>query len=121
MALTLAVMKEMIPRFREVPQQVQSGEERAAMNTVVQFTEGATRLLRILPHIMGTHGHLESLPVDGKALPDALDEIHHLLQELEQAFQNSDFVLVGDLMEYEMAPRFTAVVDTVATALETHQ
>ncbi|MBI1320406.1 MAG: hypothetical protein GC168_15885 [Candidatus Hydrogenedens sp.] len=48
---------------------------------------------------------LKSLEFDGRSLPAHLDELNGFLQEAVQALQDGDTVLLGDLLEYELAPR----------------
>lgn len=109
-----ALMRDLIPRFLLVSQQVQSGSEREAMNTVAHFSEVASRIMRLLPRYLAIHPEVEEVQIDGAPFAEAVAGINQMLGELEEAFQRGDWVLVGDLMEYEMAPRFETIVDHIA-------
>lgn len=116
MALTLAVLGEILPRFEEIPAELQAGQGKGAMETVTRFTEIAIRMLRILPRVVEARPALQSENVEDTPLADVIPAIHDLLLELENAFRNSDYVLVGDLLEYEVLPRFSAL----STVLSRH-
>lgn len=108
------LMRDLIPRFLLVSQQVQSGSEREAMSTVARFSEVAGRIIRLLPRYLAIHPEVEEIHIDGVPFAEAVAGINQMLVELEEAFQRGDWVLVGDLMEYEMAPRFETIVDHIA-------
>lgn len=117
MALTLTVLDDLLPEFENIPEQLQTGQEKTAMATVARFSEIAGRLLRILPRVVQVRPELQTETIEGRTLTTAMTEIHDLLSELEGALRNSDFVLVGDLLEYEMLPRFSALSGSVGTHL----
>ena len=61
-----------------------------------------------LPDTMGVidlTGITGDATIDGRTLPAFCRELNAVLGELIEAFQARDSVLIGDLMEYEMAPR----------------
>ena len=62
---------------------------------------------------------LASAEVNGASLEQAMSTLTDLLRELESAMQNSDLVLVGDLMEYELLPQLTALTDAFGAILDT--
>jgi hypothetical protein len=82
----------------EVSVLLATGRDRQAMETVVRFSELSQRLLR----------HLRSRgapAVGGREPREFFDGLNRVLQELLAAFQARDTVLIGDLLEYEVAPR----------------
>lgn len=109
MRSTLDALDAILPTFEEIPGEIQSGDRSGAMDTVARFTELAARELRILPLIVETHPAIENESIDGVTLSESIPGMNELFSELESAFTNSDFVLIGDLLEYELLPRFTAL------------
>lgn len=80
----------------EVSLLLATGRDREAMQTVVRFTELTQRLLSLAG----------ALPeVDGQSAAEYFGALNRILNELLQAFQARDTVLIGDLLEYEIAPR----------------
>ncbi len=109
MGATLGALDAILPTFEELPGEIQGGDRRRAMETVAQFSELVSRELRILPVLMELHPDLRNEGIDGTPLYEAIPAINELFLELEGAFANDDYVLIGDLLEYEMLPRFTAL------------
>lgn len=81
-------------KLRELSVLLQTGKDRQAMQTVVGFSELVQKLLALV----------RFLPRD----PDReklFEELNPVLRELIAAFHAKDLVLIGDLFEYEIAPR----------------
>lgn len=57
---------------------------------------------------------LSALEVNGKSLQAIHDELNQFLEEAEQALKDGDTILLGDLLEYELAPRAEQEVEIVA-------
>lgn len=57
---------------------------------------------------------LAALSLDGKSLKAIHDELNQFLEEAEQALKDGDTILLGDLLEYELAPRAEQEVEIVA-------
>jgi len=68
------------------------------MEAVVRFSELSQRLLR--------HLRSRGVPaVGGRESREFFTDLNRVLGELLSAFQAHDTVLIGDLLEYEIAPR----------------
>jgi hypothetical protein len=95
----LAELKPMTGSVSEVSLLLQTGKDAQAMNVIVRFSEIVQNLLDIIPF----------LPKDEER--DALfREINPFLRQLIEAFDSRDLVLIGDLFEYEVAPRLTRLL-----------
>ncbi|NOY10161.1 MAG: hypothetical protein GXP33_15110 [Spirochaetes bacterium] len=90
----------------EVSVLLQSGKDRQAMEYVVRFSDLTQRFFRILT-ALGDYGKLEfsNLMIEGKKSMDFYHELRDILSQLLDAFNARDSVLIGDLLEYEIAPR----------------
>jgi hypothetical protein len=80
--------------LREVSVLLQTGRERQAMETLVRFTDVVRALMDVLPFLS---------PEPERAR--LITEVTPVLRELVSAFDAHDAVLIGDLLEYEVAPR----------------
>jgi hypothetical protein len=109
MGATLSALDSILPAFEELPGEIQGGDRRKALEIVARFSELVSRELRILPILMELRPELRSETVDGSTIHESIPALNDLFRELEGAFTNEDYVLVGDLLEYEMLPRFTAL------------
>ena len=85
---------------------LQTGKDREAMETVIEFVEFLKKFSRIL----GILDIKKSIPVK----KEEISEFNSMLKELCSAIENSDSVLVGDLLEYEIIP----VVENILTEIK---
>ncbi len=90
----------------EVSILLQSGKDRQAMEYVVRFSDLTQRFFRIIT-ALGDYGKIEfsNLMIEGKKSMDFYHELRDILSQLLDAFTAQDSVLIGDLLEYEIAPR----------------
>jgi len=98
LGLTLGQLVACSQPLVEVAIQLQTGNESLAMSTVVRFTELLSRVIRLLP--LAADSDFNSDQIGRFAL-----DLTPLLQQLSEAFEIQDGVLIGDLLEYEIAPR----------------
>jgi hypothetical protein len=78
----------------EVSVLLQTGRDKPAMDIVIAFSDAVQALLDLLPF----------LPPDGER-GRLIAELTPFLRDLVAAFDVKDTVLIGDLLEYEIAPR----------------
>jgi hypothetical protein len=78
----------------EVSVLLQTGRDKAAMAIVISFSEVIQALLDLLPF----------LPADAER-GRLIAEFTPFLRDLVSAFDVKDTILIGDLLEYEIAPR----------------
>lgn len=104
LGLTLGQLVACAQQLVDVAIQLQTGGASQAMDSVVRFTELLSRAIRLLPMITRDEpGTANDLDIDriGKFAVD----LTPFLKELQDAFEIQDGVLIGDLLEYEIAPR----------------
>jgi hypothetical protein len=87
-----------IDNAAEVPLLLQTGRDREAMAAIVHFSELTQAMVRLM-------GAAELNAIDGRPPQEYFGELNRILKELIEAFDAKDTVLIGDLMEYEIAPR----------------
>ncbi len=89
-----ARMRETVAALRDVSVLLQTGKDKAAMDAVIGFTDVAQAVIDVLPFCP---------PDPGRAR--LIAELTPILRDLVAAFDARDTVLIGDLLEYEIAPR----------------
>ena len=95
-----------IGEISEVSILLQTGKDRQAMESIIRFSELSQSLIRIIGSLKGSPpGDEGALMISGKNHEVFYSEFNRVLKELLEAFKLKDSVLIGDLMEYEMAPR----------------
>jgi hypothetical protein len=98
-------ISEIVFRMEELPLDVQTGKDLRVAETIQLFSRMGEKLFRIL-HAFKYRGLLfDSFLIDGFSVKNFLNEFSAALSELTAAYGNQDVVMVGDLAEYELAPR----------------
>jgi len=102
-------------RLEELPLDMQTGKDQKAAETIQLFSGISEKLFRILFIYKSEGFSSETFTIDGLPSKTFLEEFNSTLKELSSAYENRDTVLVGDIAEYELAPRllklFSAMKD----------
>lgn len=99
-------LKICIEEISEISILLQTGKDRQAMDTMVRFSELSQSLVRLVASVLTNSTDPEKqVTVGGMGLQDFYRDLNRILAELLEAFHANDSVLIGDLMEYEVAPR----------------
>lgn len=96
---TLATLATVIPGLEEIPVELQTGKASEALGKVVALTELLGRAVRLTPL-----AEEDGEETQGAAVRETARELGPFLNELSDALESGDTVLVGDLIEYEIAP-----------------
>lgn len=105
-----------VEKLGEVSILMQTGRDRDAMDTVIGFSDLSGRLARVIAYTRSIRSSGEGgelLIPEGKNLQAFYADLNKQLEELVEAFQNRDSVLIGDLLEYEIAPRLKTLKSLV--------
>jgi hypothetical protein len=95
-------------RLEDLPLDIQTGKDGRAAETMQLFSRTAEKLFRLLFILKSSGLFLEALVIDNRNMKDFIAEFNSALKELNAAYENRDAVLIGDLAEYELAPRLTS-------------
>jgi len=116
---SLADLREALPDLPEACRQLAAifqGEAPEEGYEPFQELAGIWLYVKRLEHLACTSMHLDSevLEVAGRKVADHSRELNGFLEEAVQALRDGDTVLLGDLLEYELAPRAELEADIVA-------
>ena len=89
-----------LPALTEIPVMLQTGKQRTALDAVVALTELLDKAVRLTPLVEDR----EESPEAAAAVRVAAQALGPFLKELSDALESADTILVGDLLEYEIAP-----------------
>ncbi|MDR1566347.1 MAG: hypothetical protein LBS48_03560 [Treponema sp.] len=99
------LVSEIAVRMEDLPLDIQTGKDARAVETMQLFSRIGEKLFRILFIIRLSRKAVENFTVNGLQVREFMDDFNAALKELSAAYENRDAVLIGDLAEYEMAPR----------------
>lgn len=116
-AAELSALKVRLPQMAErleaVPLELQTGKDGQAAATLGDFASVVGKLMRLLPLAEEAGAGLGESSIDGKPFGDFMDDLRTALKELTAGYENGDAILVGDLAEYELAPRLRGLADAL--------
>ena len=109
--------KDIATRFGEIVEdlklisvQFQNGQDKKALVTVTKLADNvnyfckATALSTLFPE------KFANMNIDGVSIQDFFGDFMTILTDFEEAFKNSDSVMLGDLAEYEITPRIESII-----------
>lgn len=92
-------------RFKEVAIALQSGREYQALQLFQEEILTLQEFIGFLQTVQGTPGlDFKALTVGDKSLADKVQDFLDQLKKIVATFANKDYVLLADLLEYELAP-----------------
>jgi len=92
-----------------LPLELQMGKDARAAATLLTCGEALGSLIRLVGAAKEWGLKLDEINIEDQSFPVFLDELLTTLKELIAARENGDGILVGDLAEYELAPRVRAI------------
>lgn len=104
---------ELIEDMKLISLQFQNGHDKKALVTVTQLADTvdyfckATALSTLFPE------KFADINIDGVAIQDFFGDFMAILTDFEEAFKNSDSVMLGDLAEYEITPRIESIISMI--------
>lgn len=115
---TIEELSKSIDPINEIPVLLQTGKDKEAMRTVIQFIELSQKLIRLFPILKVSEGFdMQRKLLSGESLEEFYADLKTVLLELNEAFLAKDSVLIGDLLEYEVSPRLQNLV-TITDSLK---
>jgi hypothetical protein len=89
------VFEEFLPELGHISVLLQTGKDSSAMEKIIRFIDFSKKFSRLLGYYNMDTGKIE---------PESINSYNTLLSDLGEALGRSDSVLIGDLLEYEIAP-----------------
>ncbi len=94
---------------------LQTGKDKEALDAVLSFVELSEKIIRLSSFIRETQTiDLDSIKVEGITFSSFFDAFNRILKELAEAFETSDTVLIGDLLEYEVVPKIDTLLKYIS-------
>ena len=105
LANALDYLKKLIPGFEQAADLFRAGNEQEANKYYLQILDGIDWFSQVISIIMNPdEGKLELLDADDENLQVRQEKLTDLMNQMLEANQNQDWVLLADILEYEMVP-----------------
>jgi len=96
------LVNETCVRLVDLPLDIQTGKDGRAAQSIQIFSSVTEKILRITKQL-NLQGYLKQN--DEKTFAQLINDFSKVLRELLDAYERNDSVLVGDMAEYEAAPK----------------
>ena len=101
----LGYLKKLIPGFEQAADLFRAGNEQEANKYYLQILDGIDWFSQVVSVIMKPDDGKTELPdADGESLQMRQKKLTDLMSQMLEANQNQDWVLLADILEYEMVP-----------------
>jgi hypothetical protein len=109
---------EICGRLEDLSLDIQTGKDARAAETVRTFSGVTEKVFRVYNVLKAAGFPLNDITVENIPISAYITEFGTALRELLAAYEQHDTVLVGDLAEYEMAPRLRALHTAVLGSIK---
>jgi hypothetical protein len=105
----LRALKIQATKIENISVLLQTGKDHNAMQTLITFTELLEKVMRLYLSLKTTSPDKVNTEIEGRSFENFMGDFNRVLGSLVEAFTAKDSVLIGDLLEYEIAPRAAAL------------
>ncbi|MCL2558425.1 MAG: hypothetical protein FWE09_08095, partial [Treponema sp.] len=103
-------------RLERLPLDLQTGMDSRAAETAGIFSGLAGKVFRLYDLLRAAGHPVAAIKIGDTQVADYVADFHAMLNDLLAAYERQDTVLVGDIAEYEMAPRLRDFYGAVLAA-----
>jgi hypothetical protein len=107
------LVAEIARRLEDLPLDIQTGKDARAVDTIRLFSGVTEKIFRLLNLLKVEGFPVDDIRIEDTPVSDYIPEFASALKELLEAYEQKDAVLVGDLAEYELAPRLRSLYGAV--------
>jgi hypothetical protein len=110
------ILEETCLSLVDLPLDIQTGKDAKAARTIQVFTGLTEKIFRVLNQL-NLQGYIKNRDVYD-IISRLINDFNVPARELVQAYENNDTVLIGDLAEYEMAPRLREIYNAITGGID---
>ena len=103
-------LEKLIPGFQKAADLFRMGNEQEAHKYYLQILDGIDWFSQVVLNIVKSRGN----EVEGQSFGDRQEKLTGLMAQMLEANQNQDWVLMADLLEYEMIPYYEDWQETLS-------
>lgn len=108
-----ADIKDTVELLTQIPAQLQNGGDSKAKASIARLADVVDNFCHIIALSTLFPERFAAINIDGKNLSAFFEDFMPIFNDLNGALSNGDTVTLGDLAEYEISPRLTALAAAV--------
>lgn len=100
-------------RMEEVPLDLQAGKNSDVSQSIKELADSIDQFCHVAALASLFPQTFKNTTIDNMNFKDFFSDFSPILLDFEQALQNNDTVLIGDLSEYEICPRLRSISEAL--------
>lgn len=104
---------ELAQKMEDIPSILQTGNSKEAGESIKKVADSIDQFCHVAALASLFPEDFNGTQIDGKQFAEFLNDFSPVLKDFEQALQNNDTVLIGDLAEYEICPRLRSISQSI--------
>ena len=100
---------DLAEKMEEIPSELQNGRNREVTESIKKLADSIDQFSHTAALATLYPETFSDMAIDGKNFNEFFAEFSPILKDFEDALQNNDTVMIGDLSEYEICPRLRAI------------
>lgn len=107
------LFEELSTKMEEVPVLLQKNETKLASESITTLADSINHFCHLAALASLFPETFTNTTIDGMNFNDFFKDFSPILTDFEQALQNNDTVMIGDLAEYEICPRLQKISESL--------
>lgn len=107
------LFSELSSKMEQIPVDLQNGKNLEVSESIKKVADSINQFCHIAALASLFPEDFKNTTIDGKSFNEFFADFSPVLSDFEQALQNNDTVLIGDLSEYEICPRLKAISESL--------
>jgi len=107
------LFEELSTKMEEVPVLLQKNETKLASESITTLADSINHFCHLAALASLFPETFTNTTIDGMNFNDFFKDFSPILADFEQALQNNDTVMIGDLAEYEICPRLQKISESL--------
>ena len=107
------LFEELSSKMEQVPVELQTGKNKTAIESIKNLADSIDQFCHVAALASLFPETFNKTSIEDKSFNDFFADFSPILQDFEEALQNNDSVLIGDLSEYEICPRLRSISEAL--------